>query len=503
MPTSSPPTPQAEQKSEKIFYSWQSDLPNATNRGFIQRALEDAADAIKADQTVEVEPVVDRDTQGVAGSPNIATTIYEKIDQAAVFVADVSIINYPSTSDRLTPNPNVLLELGYALKSLGINRIILVMNKVFGQPEQLPFDLRMNRVVTYHMPEQSEQRAPERKKLQGIFEEALRSIFSGQGSRTIGTVIQPPPLVEQAIQAIEEGRLNRSALTRRYMKALASEINALNPDYSKVNPQTADDLLVGAVNATEQLVADFGRLCESVASMNDDVSAREVYQGFGAVLEGYNLPAIRSRVGGFYDWEFDFYKTIGQELFLVFVGKLVTHEAWKLIGDLLNEGIYVANADRGSGRGASVSIEFIYEPIQLLEHRNRRLKLGKLTLFGDMLNQRHTSGMIGEVAPLEEIRAADIFLFFRSSFTKAPDAFHMWIPVTMIYQRGNPRFINQSVSSTYANRLLPAFNVTDIPTLRTKLGEALETLHKLFVARGIHTSLEIDPEVIGSGKLRS
>jgi len=57
-----------------VFYSWQSDLPNATNRSFIQEALETVAKAIKADDTVDVEPVIDRDTQGVAGAPDIAKT---------------------------------------------------------------------------------------------------------------------------------------------------------------------------------------------------------------------------------------------------------------------------------------------------------------------------------------------------------------------------------------------------------------------------------------------
>jgi hypothetical protein len=75
-----------------IFYSWQSDLPNATNRSFILKALENAAKDIAADETINVEPVIDRDTKGIAGAPDIAKTIFEKIDSADVFVADVSII---------------------------------------------------------------------------------------------------------------------------------------------------------------------------------------------------------------------------------------------------------------------------------------------------------------------------------------------------------------------------------------------------------------------------
>jgi len=101
-----------------IFYSWQSDLPNATNRGFIQKALERAARSIRDDTSIHVEPVVDRDTTGVPGSPDIATTILQKIDNCDVFVCDVSIIN-SGHDQRPTPNPNVLFELGYALKQLG------------------------------------------------------------------------------------------------------------------------------------------------------------------------------------------------------------------------------------------------------------------------------------------------------------------------------------------------------------------------------------------------
>ena len=95
------------QMASTIFYSWQSDLSNATNHGFIQTALERAARSIRDDTSIHVEPVVDRDTAGVPGSPDIATTILQKIDDCDVFVCDVSIIN-SGQDQRPTPNPNVL-----------------------------------------------------------------------------------------------------------------------------------------------------------------------------------------------------------------------------------------------------------------------------------------------------------------------------------------------------------------------------------------------------------
>ena len=161
-----------------VFYSWQSDLPNATNRGFIQKALENAAKSIRDDDSIQVEPVVDRDTSGVPGSPDIARTIFEKIEESQVFVCDVSIINQSGES-RPTPNPNVLIELGYALKTLGSERILMVLNKAYGAVELLPFDLRLKRVTDYYMPEDRRDRATERKELEGKLEAGLRIILDG------------------------------------------------------------------------------------------------------------------------------------------------------------------------------------------------------------------------------------------------------------------------------------------------------------------------------------
>ena len=108
-----------------IFWAWQSDLPPETTRNLIQDCLERAAkEATKAGVGLVS---VDRDTKGVGGSPNISETILEKIVAADIFVWDASIT---TTTDRPSPNPNVLFELGFAVAALGWNRIIGVMNTV-------------------------------------------------------------------------------------------------------------------------------------------------------------------------------------------------------------------------------------------------------------------------------------------------------------------------------------------------------------------------------------
>lgn len=157
-----------------VFYSWQSDVDASVCRSLIEDALKRALRSIKKSDNTGVEPVLDRDTAGLAGSPAISDAIFAKIAFADVFVADVTIVN-PRARGRRTPNPNVLIELGYAVSTLGWNRILLIQNTAFGSPDELPFDLRGRRVVIYNLQLGAASRAEVRGLLQGRLESALRS----------------------------------------------------------------------------------------------------------------------------------------------------------------------------------------------------------------------------------------------------------------------------------------------------------------------------------------
>ena len=139
-------------KKITVFYSWASDHPTKLNQSFIEEALKKAMQSILLDDEAEIRPFIDRDTRGVPGSPPIADTILKKIDKSDIFVADVSIVT-PSDAERPMSNPNVMLELGYAIKCLGLNKIILVMNTAFGAIKDLPFDLLSLRIANYELSE--------------------------------------------------------------------------------------------------------------------------------------------------------------------------------------------------------------------------------------------------------------------------------------------------------------------------------------------------------------
>jgi len=62
-----------------IFYSWQSDLPNSTNRGFIETCLEKVLKNVKDINPFSLELSLDRDTKHETGTPDILESIYTKI----------------------------------------------------------------------------------------------------------------------------------------------------------------------------------------------------------------------------------------------------------------------------------------------------------------------------------------------------------------------------------------------------------------------------------------
>jgi hypothetical protein len=167
----------------KVFYSWQSDRSTLEGRNLIEKALESAVSRIAKDAQVE-EAVregltIDKDTKGTPGSPPIFDTILKKIDQAAVFVPDLTFVG-TRVDGSPTPNPNVLIEYGWALKSLGHSRIVGVMNAAHGDPESLPFDLAHHRFpVTYNVGNGASLnvRQAEREKLAKELETRIRTVL--------------------------------------------------------------------------------------------------------------------------------------------------------------------------------------------------------------------------------------------------------------------------------------------------------------------------------------
>lgn len=129
-----------------IFYSWQSDTNHKTNRNYINKVLEQIRKELEAELKITI--TLDKDTKNISGSPDIINVIRKKIEKCDIFIGDVTPII--STDNKKIPNPNVMLELGYAWSQKGADRILMILNESYSSPRDLPFDLGFKRQIRYN-----------------------------------------------------------------------------------------------------------------------------------------------------------------------------------------------------------------------------------------------------------------------------------------------------------------------------------------------------------------
>lgn len=159
-----------------IFYSWQSDLPNNTNRGFIEDCLEKSLKTIYEKNNCLSEWISESDSRDESGTPDIVNSIFSKIDRCDIFICDISIINQ-NTNFRKTSNPNVLIELGYASNVIGWKNIICVFNDDYGVKEELPFDIRFRKPLGYST---TKDKTEAKKKLLSLLGRSIQEIIDNR-----------------------------------------------------------------------------------------------------------------------------------------------------------------------------------------------------------------------------------------------------------------------------------------------------------------------------------
>ena len=162
-----------------IFYSWQSDLPGNETRNIIQDSIKEVVRLLKG--TVDIE--ADRDTKGEYGSPDIAQTIFSKIDDCDIFIADVSAVCQYETVDKdgnkklkYIPNPNVMLELGYATHVVGWDRVICILNSDYGAPENMPFDIASRRLTPFSL-KGGKSKGEVKRYIKGVIQDTVENIL--------------------------------------------------------------------------------------------------------------------------------------------------------------------------------------------------------------------------------------------------------------------------------------------------------------------------------------
>ena len=293
--------------SQTVFWSWQSDLSPSLTKDFIKGALVEALDTVA--QELDLESAdrleIDHDTKGEAGLVEIVTTIFNKIDDCQVFVADITPVAEikTETSTKKVPNPNVMIELGYALREVGYRRVITVANLAFGgKPEELPFDLRHRRgAITYTL---ADIKDPSKDKVRkGLVKELVSALKTNLAAPREEQIIRNPlPLL-----SIERGDEMPNILSIRQdvrlddVPALA-EIMAETPVKTKadqnVPPSPFEDIQLGPLNIYSRRPKPFRQWTEEELDGYNQTVQRyyKRYENYLEELKEYKLLRQRAIV---------------------------------------------------------------------------------------------------------------------------------------------------------------------------------------------------------------
>lgn len=220
-----------------IFYSWQSDVSKDTNQKGIRLSIKSAIPLVEA-HLDEIDIYPDEATRNVSGSPDITKEIFKKISKSHIFICDLTPI--AERENKKVANPNVLIELGYAIAELGWERIILLFNTHFGKiPDDLPFDVAKHRATPFKIVDKHDKNG--KKELTAVLTNAIKLI------------IEKSPL-----KPYEEKVLNPEAIKRK------RDIQNLKKILNTIHIKTFDDFIDEAPNF---LVYDFLHYYEGFSAM--------------------------------------------------------------------------------------------------------------------------------------------------------------------------------------------------------------------------------------------
>jgi hypothetical protein len=253
-------------------------------------------------------------------------------------------------------------------------------------------------------------------------------VDEGRQSVSLGTTSR----FKRALDAIKNSRPNAIPAFSEYCDVLVAEFEKLRLD---PNADPFDDAVVASIESFLPYRNEAIELFLALALYEDSRDSRSTLHRFFERL----IPYIGA----------DNFKFLVHELFLYSIASLIRRERFEAAAHLMATDYYVpGNSDYG--RDVMVSFKVFRSYMRSLERRNERLKLRRLSVRADMLEQRCK----GVGVEFRDLMQADFVLFLRDHLDH-PDQMHWW-PETLLYaDRHSAAFeiFARSKSSAYFERV--------------------------------------------------
>ena len=225
----------------------------------------------------------------------------------------------------------------------------------------------------------------------------------------------------RAVDAIKGGKDHAIPALSEYLTLVADGVEKFRITNTA---EPFDNCVMESIEAFRPYRNELIGLFQTIALYQDDMETRRLLHRFFESLIPYldRSPNVNS----WKDTDFDNFKFIVHELFLYCIACFLKHERFAAANALLQQEYYVKlNAEMG--RDVMVAFTIFESPINSLQIRNQRLRLGRLSLSADIFKE-HCNGTGIE---FERLMEADFILFMRSQIDHPADRW--WCPNTLVF----------------------------------------------------------------------
>ncbi|MEI3776562.1 SEFIR domain-containing protein [Pectobacterium brasiliense] len=227
---------------------------------------------------------------------------------------------------------------------------------------------------------------------------------------------------KRAISAIKENKTFSSGALDEYLSTFVSNLEKFRITEKEGE---FDDQVVENIDKftpyRNEAIALFIALAQYAPT---EENILKLHRFFEALIPYLSRP---EHIKSWSEWDFDNFKFIIHELFLYAVAILIKYERFEEVNDLLTQQYYLAGRT-DYGKDAMAGYEILRLYLGSLDYRNKRLKLNRLSIHSDLLEQRSkTSGI-----DFRYLMQADFILFLRSDIQNA-DIYTRWFPDTLLY----------------------------------------------------------------------
>jgi hypothetical protein len=194
----------------------------------------------------------------------------------------------------------------------------------------------------------------------------------------------------RVIDAIKQNSTNSIAALNEYLDTLSSSLEALR--ITRANDQPFDDRVIQSIEAFLPYRNEYVEIIRLIAQSNvTELHIEAVQRFFERIAPFLTMPP--KGVSSWTNWDFDNYRFIISELFLYTTSLLLRYERFPFVALLLSSKYYLAHEVQ-YGREAMRNFGALWQQTDSLKARNDRLKLNKLSLRAELLEQRSHSSNV-------------------------------------------------------------------------------------------------------------